>query len=276
MRIGIAGTVAQVDCEDPVLERGLHRRYSSYASDREPDFVVELVVSSDLPVGAKGMSGPLCVRVEERDSSTWRIYCEGAFDALFDYRQKRGTVRLRHPRRYFEAFLESLYAILLGCSDGLLLRAACPVVDDVAVLLLGRGVSGGVTLARQGFSYVLGDELVAVREKRDGSFLAFKTPFGHDAASRFGASSAPVGGMYLLRRGPKNRVQSATPSSALLEVLDYTVFCGPSTRIPAVIDRVSKLAEEHFLGQFKWTPRSDVASFVREDLASRVGGSATA
>jgi hypothetical protein len=276
MRIGIAGTVAQVDCDDPVLERGLHRRYSSYASDREPDFVVELVVTSDLAGSAHGMSGKLCVRIEEKDESTWRIFCDGAFDASFDYRQKRGLVRLRHPRRHFDAFLESLYAVLLGCSDGLLLRAACPVVEDVAVLLLGRNSAGAISLTRQGFSYVLGDELVAVREKRGGGFVAFKTPFGHDVGSRFGANSAPVGGMYLLRRGTQNRVMQSTPSSALLEVLDYTVFFGPSARIPTVIDRVSRLSEEHFVGQFKWTPRSDVASFVRDDLAGRVSGSATA
>lgn len=245
-------------------------RYAPFESDVPAEFEFCVEASDDMYREARLV--PLeenPVRVEGKDGHYRIRRLDNPFDAELDLGTGRCAARIGPNLMCFDSLLRVAYSVILSATDGFMLHSVCVRVRDKAIIAAGISGAGKTTFSRSGFSDVLTDELVAVREF-DGVFMAYGTPFWGEGLAGITPDSAPIDGLYLLRKGSADKVVAASKSAALLELLACTYFFGPRESCGAVLDRTGRLVERSFHGLLEFVPSEQLASFVSSEVDNRV------
>lgn len=217
--IVIGGVPIRVHAKDAAFIEMLERRYLGFVSpevDAEFDFDVDLIPPAFLDTGAT-------VSVTQH-SGRWLLK-RGDFRAEWDPSTRRATIRQTANPYSIDAVLRIVHSLVLARQGGFLLHSASAIRNGKAFLFAGISGAGKTTISRLAPTDValLTDEISYVRRQREGYF-AFGTPFTGELAQVGENCSAPISRLYLLAKGPENRLTPLSTAEAGRGVMANMLF----------------------------------------------------
>jgi hypothetical protein len=221
--IEIGGMPVRVNTTDPGFVTMLQDRYAGYvleANASEPgnaeiEFDVDLVV----PTGGPDED----VRVT-RSPDYWTV-TRGDFHAEWSPSTRRGRIRQSANPYSIDAVLRITHTLVLARQGGFLMHSASAIRNGRAFLFSGVSGAGKTTISRLAppDATLLTDEISYVRKRGDG-YVAYGTPFTGELAKIGENVSAPLATLYLLAKGPENRIDEVAPGEAARSVLANMLF----------------------------------------------------
>jgi hypothetical protein len=232
--IAVGGVAVAVHTCDPGFLETLRNRYADFVSEEEiPEyhFDVELISPRDT-------KGPLDLQVSCRDGR-WLVE-RGDFRAELDPATRRVAIR-QEPNAYsLDAVLRIVHTLVLARQGGFLLHAASAVRNGKAFLFAGVSGAGKTTISRLAPDDVtlLTDEISYLRAGPQG-YIAHGTPFTGDLGIPGENTQAPAAALYLLEKGPQNRIDPVSVADAGRELLSNMLFFAED---PQLVNRVFETA----------------------------------
>jgi len=221
--IEIGGMPVRVNTTDAGFVTMLQDRYAGYvleANASEPgnaeiEFDVDLVV----PTGGPDED----VRVT-RSPDYWTV-TRGDFHAEWSPSTRRGRIRQSANPYSIDAVLRITHTLVLARQGGFLMHSASAIRNGRAFLFSGVSGAGKTTISRLAppDATLLTDEISYVRKRGDG-YVAYGTPFTGELAKIGENVSAPLATLYLLAKGPENRIDEVAPGEAARSVLANMLF----------------------------------------------------
>lgn len=217
--IEIGGLPIEVQTTDAEFERLLRGRYGDYV---KPVGLAEFALRVQLTTpSSTDPDADAEVWLEDRE---WRIE-RGDFRASWNPAERLGHV-VQSPNPYsIDSLLRIVHTLMLAREGGFLLHASSAVRNGKAFLFSGASEAGKTTMARLAPSDValLTDEASYIR-KVDGCYCAYGTPFAGELGVPGKNISAPIAALYLLKKGPENRIDAMDPAVAVPRLLRNILF----------------------------------------------------
>jgi hypothetical protein len=228
--IDIGGFPIEVQTTDAEFERILRGRYRDYI---RPGVASEFSLRVQLTnPDTFNPDADAEVWLEDRE---WRME-RGDFRARWNPDERRGQVLQSANPYSIDSVLRIVHTLMLAPEGGFLLHASSGVRNGKAFLFSGVSEAGKTTMARLAPPDValLTDEASYVR-KRDGLYFAYGTPFAGELGEPGKNISAPIAAVYLLHKGPDNRIEEIAPAIALRRILRNILFFA---RQPEIVRQV--------------------------------------
>src|SRR5260370_33414918 len=202
----------------------LRQRYIGFLISSSPEFELEFDLTSTVQVSDDD------VRVR-RDGEEWLIE-RGDFDARWDPRSGRGSVRQNANPYSLDSVLRILHSLILAQRGGFLLHAASAICDGRACLFSGVSGAGKTTMTRLAPPDVtlLTDEISYLRPNAAG-YSAFGTPFAGELAKAGENCAAPVSALFFLEKGSENRVDELSSVEAVRRLMRNILFFAEDHRV---------------------------------------------
>jgi hypothetical protein len=217
--IEIGGIAARVAAADPTFVQMLENRYAGFVSSRaDADFHFHV------DLGEPGVADPDAEVSVTQDSGCWSVQ-RGDFRAEWEPASRRGRIR-QSPNPYsIDAVLRILHSLLLARQGGFLLHAASAIRNGKAFLFAGVSGAGKTTIAglAPADASLLTDEISYVRKQAYG-YSACGTPFTGELEKPGENISAPIAALYLLAKGPANRIEPVPAAEAARALLSNILF----------------------------------------------------
>jgi hypothetical protein len=217
--IEIGGMPVRINTTDPAFLVLLQNRYAGYVGSSgqiEIEFNVDLIANHSTDPDAD-------VRVTQQ-RGRWTLE-RGDFRAEWEPAKKHGWIRQTANPYSIDAVLRIVHTLLLARQGGFLLHSASAIRNGKAFLFAGVSEAGKTTISRLAPPDVtlLTDEISYVR-KQDGGYVAYGTPFTGELAKLGENVSAHVSSLYLLAKGPENRIEPIGPGEAARSLLANLLF----------------------------------------------------
>jgi len=218
--IEIGGMPVRLHTSDAAFIAMLQERYSGYVGSSSRDSAVEFDVEL-IPPGTRPSDAD--VRVTTRQGR-WKIE-RGDFQAEWEPARGRGWIRQVANPYSIDALLRIVHTLVLAKDGGFLLHSASAIRNGKAFLFAGVSEAGKTTISRLAPPDVtlLTDEISYVR-KQGEAYVAFGTPFTGELAKLGENVSAPIDTLYLLSKGPENRIDSVSQAEATRSLLANLLF----------------------------------------------------
>jgi hypothetical protein len=215
--------IALSTCDEGFLDL-LRQRYAGFLSSSRPEFELEFDLTS---------TGTVCdddVRVR-REGGEWLME-RGDFQARWDPRTGRGSVRQNANPYSLDSVLRILHSLILAERGGFLLHSASAICDGRAYLFSGVSGTGKTTMTRLAPADVtlLTDEISYLRPSA-GGYAAFGTPFAGELAKAGENCAAPVSALFFLEKGAGNRVDELSSAEALRRLMRNILFFAEEPRM---------------------------------------------
>jgi hypothetical protein len=217
--IEIGGLCIRLCVDDPGFVEILKERYAGFVTSPE-----NAKFEFKIDVAPPGMISPAEDVQVVWDSRRWTMK-RGDFCAEWDPSARHGLIRQTANSYSLDSVLRILHTLLLAREGGFLLHAASAVRNGRAFLFTGPSGAGKTTIARLSppDATLFTDEISYVRRKED-QYCAFGTPFTGELARLGENLSAPIAGVYLLAKGPENKVEPLSPTAAACALLENILF----------------------------------------------------
>jgi hypothetical protein len=205
---------------DPAFRKVLQDRYAGFI--RQPghpsfEFDIELIE----PAETRHADEDVRVSVE---GGHWLLQ-RGDFRAQWDPKAKRGHILQSANPYAIDSVLRIVHTLILARQGGFLVHAASAVRSGRAFLFAGVSGAGKTTISRLAppNATLLTDEVSYVR--RDGTqYRACGTPFAGELAKVGENLSAPLETLFLLEKGPENRIDPVSASEAIRLLMRNILF----------------------------------------------------
>jgi hypothetical protein len=217
--VEIGGLPIRLRCEDPSFLRLIEERYAGYigtANNARFDFEIELIPPSE---GSR----------DEDVSVTWNsgewLMTRGDFRADWNPATASGRVRQTVNPYSLDCVLRIVHTLLLAGQGGFLLHASSAIRNGRAFLFSGVSGAGKTTMASLAppDASLLTDEISYVIP-RPGGYDAVGTPFYGELARPGLNLRAPIEVLYLLAKGPENKVEEIEKADAVRGLLGNILF----------------------------------------------------
>jgi hypothetical protein len=227
--IEIGGLPVRLCVDEPAFLTLLKERYAGFVSVGEAMFVLNIDLTPQTM-----MSSTEDVRV--RWSSGQWLMERGDFRAEWDPSAGRGRIRQTANPYAIDSVLRILHTLLLAREGGFLVHAASVIRDGRAFLLAGRSGAGKTTIARLAppDAILLTDEISYVRWQH-GQYHAFGTPFAGEMARPGENLRAPLAGIFLLAKGPRNMIEPIGLADATRALLRNILFFARDTALAHLV-----------------------------------------
>jgi len=217
--VEIGGLPIRLHCDDAAFLHMIRERYTGYVSpsnDASFDLEIELA-----PPGTE--SGDEDVRVT-LDSGRW-LMKRGDFRAEWNPSTARGRIQQTINPYSLDSVLRILHTLLLARQGGFLVHASSAVRNGRAFLFAGVSGAGKTTMARLAppDASLLSDEISYVT-RQDGRYFAVGTPFFGELARVGENLRAPIDAVYLLAKGPQNKIEPIVGAAAVRGLLENILF----------------------------------------------------
>lgn len=229
----------------------LENRYAGFLNpDSTPVYSFEIELD---PIG----------RLSDEDARVFlqgSLWCfeRGDFRATWDHRVGRGRIR-QCPNPYaVDTVLRITHSLVLAQEGGFLVHAASAVRHGCAFLFAGVSGAGKTTTARLAppDAVVLTDEISYVR-KMGSEYRAYGTPFAGELARSGANISAPLQALYLLEKGPDNRILPVGPKDAARTLMRHILFFAHEEEmVERVFDSVLEFVSKVEVSRLVFTPDS--------------------
>jgi hypothetical protein len=235
--IEIGGMAIALHTQDPGFRQVLENRYAGFiesSSDPQYQFDIDLIE----PTESTHAHEDVTVKLQ---GNRWLLQ-RGDFRAEWDSTAGRGRIQ-QSPNPYaIDSVLRIVHTLILANQGGFLVHAASAIRGGRACLFAGVSGAGKTTISRLAPSdcTLLTDEISYVR--RDGdAYRACGTPFAGELARAGENKSAPLSTLFLLEKGPENRIESVPTSEAVRLLLRNILFFAED---PDLVNRVFRSACE--------------------------------
>jgi len=217
--IGIGGTVISVRTDSPQFRRLLIERYAGFVGltdSHDVELKVELFEPDD-----GGLDDDLQLT---RHDEEWWIQ-RGDFHAHWNASTGRGFVRQPPSPYAIDSVLRIIHSLILAKRGGFLLHAASAIRFGSAFLFAGVSGAGKTTMARLAppDATLLTDE-ISYMVRKQGEYYACGTPFAGELARVGENLSAPIKSVFLLEKGPDNRIEAVSQADAVRRLLRNILF----------------------------------------------------
>lgn len=211
----IAGIICRLECREEAFWHLISSRYAEFSSDAIPQLSLRVEVTEGPPEDVVARwSGPFA-RI---GGTNGLLTIEGAgFSGAFDERSGEGWIAQPLDPSPFETFLTAIYAGRLLRESGFFLHAAAIVGANRAYVFFGPSESGKTTVADLVGEGVISDEIIAIR--REGRrYQVSGVPW------RGQRLSAPVAGLFRLRKARETRFTALSPLETVRQLLPSVFF----------------------------------------------------
>jgi hypothetical protein len=218
--VEIGGMPILLRSTDDSFRKMLQDRYAGFvSSSRTPQF--EFDVNLREPAGALGPDADVRVL---RKNGRWLLE-RGDFRAEWDAQAGRGSI-VQPPNPYaIDSVLRIVHTLILAREGGFLVHAASAIRDGNAFLFAGVSGAGKTTISRlaPAEATLLTDEISYVRFD-SGKYYACGTPFAGELAKVGANASAQLRTLFLLAKGPENRIDPVPQADAVRHLLRNILF----------------------------------------------------
>jgi hypothetical protein len=231
----------QLRCADAGFCSQIEQRYAGFLSRSAlPEYRFEIRLESLSEPSDEDAS-------VSRHGFLWHVQ-RGDFRAVWDMRTRRGWIRQSANPYSLDTVLRIAHSLALANRGGLLMHSASVVRKGRAFFFAGISGAGKTTMARLAPSdaTVLTDEISYLRRTSSG-YRAHGTPFAGELA-RVGANiAAPIAAIYLLEKGPVNRIDPVEQSQAARALMRHILFFAQDSGLvkrvfESALDLVSRVA----------------------------------
>ncbi len=217
--VEIGGLPIRLCSDDPALIRLIQERYAGYVSssnDASFNFEIELA-----PPGTESRDED--VRVSW-DSGRWLME-RGDFRAEWNPSTSHGRIQQSVNPYSLDSVLRIVHTLLLARQGGFLVHASSAVRNGRAFLFSGVSGAGKTTIARLAppDTALLTDEISYV-SRQDDQYSAVGTPFYGELARVGENLRAPIDCLYLLAKGPENKIEPIIGANAVRGLLGNILF----------------------------------------------------
>jgi len=217
--VEIGGQPIRLRCDDPAFLLLLIERYVGYvssSSDADFDFEIELA-----PPGTASGDEDLTVAW---NSGRWMME-RGDFRAEWDPSTACGRIQQTSNPYSLDSVLRIVHTLLLAQKGGFLVHASSAIRNGRAFLFSGVSGAGKTTIARLApqDAALLTDEISYVTRQED-RYFAVGTPFFGELARVGENLRAPIECVYLLAKGPANKIEPIEGANAVRELLGNILF----------------------------------------------------
>jgi hypothetical protein len=235
--IEIGGMPVRVLATDAGFLAMLQDRYAGFVVSERADRPVEIEFDVDLRPAT--FADPYAVVSVTQHEGRWTME-RGDFRAEWEPASRRGWIRQSANPYSIDAVLRIVHTLVLARQGGFLLHSASAIRNGRAFLFAGVSEAGKTTISRLAppDATLLTDEISYVRKesarkedlrregvrKHDGGYMAYGTPFTGELAKLGENVSAPIAALYLLAKGPVNRIDPLAPGEATRSLLANLLF----------------------------------------------------
>ena len=220
LTIEIGGTSIAIRTDSAEFRQLLADRYAGFvAQSRRFDF--ELTVDLFEPGDAASSDEDLQIRLMGQEWSIRR----GDFHARWNPSTGRGAVRQPLSPYAIDSVLRIIHSLMLAKQGGFLVHAASAIRFGQAFLFAGVSGAGKTTISRLAppDTRLLTDEISYVVQQ-DGEYCACGTPFAGELAQVGENVSAPIKAVFLLEKGPENRIVTVSKPEAIRSLMRNILF----------------------------------------------------
>jgi len=256
--VEIGGIPISLRGGDPEFCALIKRRYEGFINPAaKPQFEFEF------ELGLPAIPSDLDAHVF-RKGGVWFLQ-RGDFGATWDPKLRRGRVH-QSPNPYsLDSVLRIAHSLMLADEGGFLLHAASAIRYGRAFLFSGVSGAGKTTMARLAPSDVtlLTDEISYVRLCK-GGYKAYGTPFAGELARSGENLSAPVHTLFLLEKGPENRIEAVAQTDAVRALLRHILFFAHDREmVRKVFDAAVQFVSSANVQKLTFTPDARAWELVR-------------
>ena len=267
--IEIAGIPILLRSRDSVFEPAVRKYYADFitpvASVAPVELTVEVDASGFPDPETVGAGGAVPVVDVAWTGDRWRL-------ERFDFRGEwspgtgRGQVCLAQPQalQSIDSVLRILHSILAVPPGGCLVHAASAVRNGSAFVFPGVSGAGKSTLSGliPSDATLLTDEISYVRPA-EGGYRAFGTPFAGNLGAPGKNVSAPLKAVYLLAKGPKNKIDPLSRKEAATALLRNVLFFAKDPElIRTVFETVCRLVASVPVYRLTFLPTPEVWEII--------------
>jgi hypothetical protein len=256
--IEIGGVPVRVNTTDADFLRMLSARYEGFVTSGERaeiDFDVELTANRFADPDAD-------VRVSQT-AGRWSLE-RGDFRAEWEPVLRRGRIRQSANPYSIDAVLRIVHTLVLARKGGFLAHSASAIRNGKAFLFAGVSGAGKTTISRLAppDARLLTDEISYVDRRNDG-YIAFGTPFTGELAKLGENVSAPIAALYLLAKGPENRIDPVpVAEAARLLLANVLFFAEDQELVRLAFDAACHFAERVPVSRLTFVPDSRVWGLI--------------
>ena len=256
--VEIGGLPIRLRCDDPAFIRMIIERYAGYVSssnDASFEFDVELA-----PPDTESRDED--VRVTW-DSGRWLME-RGDFRAEWNPSTSRGRIQQTINPYSLDSVLRIVHTLLLARKGGFLVHASSAIRNGRAFLFSGISGAGKTTMARLAppDAALLTDEISYVTRQDDGYF-AVGTPFFGELARAGENLRAPIKTLYLLAKGPENKIEPVAGTDAVRGLLGNILFFARDTEfVKLVFDAACDFVSQVPVRRLTFAPDSRVWELI--------------
>lgn len=219
----------ELRCADAPFCNEIEGRYAGFlSSSSHPEYCFDIHLE------------PLAEPSNEDTSVTrqgfrWRVQ-RGDFRAMWDMRTRNGWIRQSANPYSLDTVLRIAHSLALAETGGLLMHAASAVWQGRAFLFAGISGAGKTTMTRLAptDATVLTDEISYLRQGSSG-YCAHGTPFAGELARAGANIAAPLSAIYLLEKGPANRIEAVEESAAIRALMRHVLFFAQDARLVKLV-----------------------------------------
>jgi hypothetical protein len=197
-------------------------------------------------------------------ASGWTLE-RGDFCAEWDPASRTGKIKLQPSPYAIDALLRILHSLTLARQGGFLLHAASAIRNGKAFVFTGVSGTGKTTIAGLAprDATLLTDEISYVR-KPGSSYIACGTPFSGELGKPGKNVSAPLAAVYVLAKGPANRVDPLPVADAARTLLSNLLFFAEDREsVEAVFHAVCEFVGQVPVFRLTFFPDSRVWEMIR-------------
>ena len=255
----VGGITVRLHSDDPAYVRMLETRYAGFpGSGAAPDYDFDVELTEP----------EVCAPDEDasvvRDGPLWLLR-RGDFRAEWDPTARRGRIRQSLNPYAIDSMLRIVHTLVLAPRGGVLMHAASGIRNGKAFLFAGVSGAGKTTMASltPPDAHMLTDEISYVRNE-DGVYYAWGTPFAGELAVPGENLRAPLAAIYLLAKGPDNRIDDVPVGEAARALLNNVLFfANDREMVQAVFGTACHLAEHVPVRRLTFFPDARVWDLIQ-------------
>jgi hypothetical protein len=256
--VEIGGLPIRLRSGNPDFLRLIEERYAGYVGSSDHasfDFEVELA-----PPDTESGDEDLQVTW---NSGRW-VMERGDFRAEFDPATSRGRIEQTINPFSLDSVLRIVHTLLLSKKGGFLVHASSAIRNGRAFLFSGVSGAGKTTMARLAppDAALLTDEISYVIPQ-DGRYFAVGTPFFGELARVGENLRAPIEAVYLLAKGPENKIEPIEGVDAVCGLMGNILFFAKDPEfVKLVFDAAFDFASRVPIRRLTFTPDARVWELI--------------
>ncbi|HWY58740.1 MAG TPA: hypothetical protein VNZ03_30025 [Terriglobales bacterium] len=262
--IEIGGMAIGLRTRDPAFRELLENRYAGFiqpSADPQFEFDIELFEPSETSHADEDAQ----VKVQ---NGQWLLQ-RGDFRARWDAKAGRGHIRQSCNPYAIDSVLRIVHTLILARQGGFLVHAASAILGGRAFLFAGVSGAGKTTISRLAPSdaTLLTDEISYVRRNAN-QYRACGTPFAGELARLGENQSAPLSTLFLLEKGPQNRIEPVAASEAIRLLLRNILFFAEDIDLVNLVFRAAcEFVEQVPVRRLIFVPDERVWEIIRKSRA---------